>query len=196
MVITTLAGAIVGAVVGSLGTYILQEWRRKKQEKQEIKDLRNSLLAELSTMDDLLPRDYDGRDDTLPIGMSIPSNVYESNSSRLSILSQKETDCVIRFYSGALKFQKMTEEATEVLLTDDRSLEDIIRERGAKGKIQQEWIRCVVTLLENSDEYPDAIRFEGRRIEPQESIGFKDLWIFMNRGGISDKGMEADPVNN
>ena len=194
MVVTSLAGAILGAIVGALGTYMLQGWRRKKQEKKEIKNLRNSLLAELSNMDDLLPSDYDQRGDTLPIGMSIPSNVFESNSGRLSILSQTETDRVIRFYSGALKFQKMIEESMHLFQNNDASPDDIVEERGGKDKIQQEWVRCVLILLENSDEYPDAIQFEGRRIEPDQDIGVRELWIFLNHEGISERGMEAEPV--
>lgn len=109
MVVTTLAGAVVGALVGSLGTYILQGQRRIRQQQNEIDNLRNSLLAELSNMDDLLPSDYDGKIDTVPIGMSIPSNIYLSNTQNLSILTQHETNAVIRFYSGALKLQKMSE---------------------------------------------------------------------------------------
>lgn len=194
MAVTTLAGAVVGALVGSLGTYILQSQRRIRQQQNQIDNLRNSLLAELSNMDDLIPSDYDGENDTVPIGMSIPSNVYESNSQNLSMLKHRETDTVIRFYSGALKIQKMTEEAADILSDEDASPEDIIQERGGKDNIRQEWIRCVVTLLENSDNYPDAIKFEGREINPDSDIGFKDLWVFLNHEAISDRGMQAEPI--
>lgn len=196
MVVGTLSGAILGAIAGSLGTYLLQEHRRKKQEKEEVENLRNSLLAELSCMDDLLSEDHDDRDDIVQIGMSIPSNVFESNSSTLSILESKETERVIRFYSGALKYQKMVEELTDLLADGDKSPENILKKRGGKEKIQDEWIRCVVSLLEHSDGYPESIQFEGREIEPNEDIGFEDLWIFLNYDGISDKGMDAEPVRS
>jgi hypothetical protein len=89
----------------------------------------------------------------------------------------------------------MIEESTDFLQSEDTSPEDIVKKRGGKNKIQEEWIRCVVLLLENSDAYPDAIQFEGRQIEPDDNINIRDLWIFLNYNGISDKGMEAEPIS-
>lgn len=180
---------------GVIGNLYSARLETQKPERAGNQRLRNSLLAELATMDDLLPTDSDGRKDMFPVGISMPSNVFQSNSNRLSILNQEETDRVIRFYSGALKFQKMVEGTVNLLSGDNESLETLIEERGgAKKKIQQEWIRCVVSLLENSAVYPEAIVLEGRRIEPGESIGFEELWIFLNYEGISDKGLEAEPI--
>lgn len=196
MIVTTLAGAVVGALIGSVGTHLLQVRRQREQENQKIVDLRNSLLAELSCMDDLLRSDYDDTDDAFPVGMAIPSEIFESNSGHLSILTQKETERVIRFYSGALKYQKMVEEATNLFLNSNKSPEDILEERKTKPRIREEWIRCVNALLEESDTYPDAIEFEGRKIEPHEDVLFEDLWIFLNHAGINEKGMQAEPIHN
>jgi hypothetical protein len=195
MVVGTLAGAAVGAIFGSLGTHILQIRRERKQEQQEISNLRDSLIAELSCMDELLQSGYDDSDNAVVVGMSIPSGVYESNSNRLSILTQEEVEKVIRFYSAALKYQKMVEEKAELFM-EGASEEDIQKERSAKSRIREEWVRCVVALLEESATYPDAITFEGRRIAPHKEMQFEDLWIFLNHVGISEKGMEAEPINN
>ena len=196
--VTTLVGAISGALVGSLGTYILQGRRRKKQHQKEIEELRDSLLAELSTMDDLRRTDQESRDDILSVGMYIPSNVYGSNTQKLSILTRAETDAIIRFYSGALKYQKSVEETANVVLNGDISIDEIIKEHDEKDKFRQEWVRCVMVLLENSDTYPDVIQFEGEKIEPNSSdnISFEKLWVFLNHEGISDKGMEVKQIVN
>lgn len=194
MVVATLTGAVVGAIVGSLGTYLLQEKRRKREATERTNNLRNSLLAELSCMDDLLLEGHDDRDNVVQIGMSIPSNVYESNSNALSILKDEETERVIRFYSGALKYQKMVEDKADLLSGEGKSPDQFMKKRGGKDKIQDEWIRCVVSLLEHSNNYPDAIRFEGRRIEPDFDIRFKDLWIYLNYEGVQDKGMTVEPI--
>jgi len=196
MVVTTLAGAVVGAIAGSLGTHALQIRRQRNREKDEITDLRNSIIAELSCMDDLLQSDFDDTGDTLPVGMSIPSRVYEANSGRLSLLTQKESERVVRFYSGALKYQKMVEEATDIHVSSDESPVKVYEEREAKPRIREEWVRCVVTLLEESNMYPNAINFEERKIEPQKDMRFEDLWIFLNHSGISDKAINAEPINS
>jgi hypothetical protein len=196
MVIDTLAGAAVGAIIGSLGTHFLQIRRQRNREKQEITNLRHSIIAELSCMDDLLRSSYDDNNDTFPVGMSIPSKIYESNSGRLSLLTQTETERVIRFYSGALKYQKMVEEKADIQLSDSGPPTEIYEEREAKTRIREEWVRSVVALVKESDKYPSAINFEGREIKPHEDIQFEDLWVFLNHSGISEKGMEAEPVND
>jgi len=199
MVVTTLAGAAVGAILGSIGTHLFQIRRQNERQREKISNLRNSLLAELSCMDELLRSEHDDNPETLPIGMSIPSEVYKSNSGQLSLLTQRETEAVIRFYSGALKYQKMIEEATDVLLDDgdrdDEPPKRIHEEREAKPRVREEWVSCVLAVLEESDSYPNAIEFEGRKIEPDEDILFEDLWIFLNHTGINEKGMEVEPVN-
>jgi hypothetical protein len=80
---------------------------RRLQRKMEVEALRRALYEEIGKidyLDDLAMEDYTPNHSTLlPI---VPRTVYEENASKIGLLTEKEVDLVVEFYTRASDVEK------------------------------------------------------------------------------------------
>lgn len=185
--LATLGGATIGAVVGSSGTYLARERSRKKQKKEEIENLRHSLLAELSSMDELANEKSPNYGNVVPAHSVIAGDVYKSNSAKISLLTADEAEAVIRFYSGANKMDNTLETIRELVgESDNPQSHDMTLVNESLDILREEWKTCSLALLSHLDDYPTEMQIDGRKVSVDESISPPELWIVLNHRKMRD----------
>lgn len=97
--LTVIGSALLGAVFGSIGTYILQRKKENREQENQAQRLRKGLLSDLKSMGFFRDwREYydPGRVPSHEIASTI---YFESIASEIGYLSEPESECVTEFYS-------------------------------------------------------------------------------------------------
>lgn len=192
-VFTTLGGAIIGAILGSIGTYWARERSRKKQKREQIEDLRRSLLSELVSMEELATLDSANKATKIPMNNLISSEVYRSNSSKISLLTTEETDAVIRFYSNAIRFEKTVDSTIDAASEIEPSMaHDMTPIHNSRDILREEWKDCVLALIAELEEYSDKVQLGDEHLSVDDSMSSGDLWYVLNpdKLGEGDEDVE------
>jgi len=189
--LSTLGGAILGALLGSYGTYLARERSRKKQERERIENLRRSLVAELGSMDELATQKASNYATQIPAHSTISAEVYKSNSSEISLLTPKEAETVIRFYSGAIKLEQTLDTTRELVVESEYpQMHNLSSLNESIDVLRKEWKKCVLALISHLEDYPSEIQIDDKQIPVDESISPGDLWLVLNH-----KKLEFDDSN-
>lgn len=179
--VPAVVSALFGGVAGSLGTYILRERSRRKERERQITNMRRSLLAELHSMEELATQDSANKSTMLPMHRFVSAEVYRANSSQISLLTEKETEAIVRFYSGAIKFEQ-TLEVTRGQITEETQgpLQDFSGLHHTQDILREEWKECVLALMSELDRYPKEIEIDGETLQIDESRSSGDLWVILD----------------
>lgn len=122
-----LLAAIIG-VGGSYGLY----WKRQKDRRDR---LRHALKAELEAMDffNQWPNEFE---DTVPSHSILSTKTYEANADGLGLLSKKEIDAIVDFYTSARIIQDQIDwNFTISFQTEQIEEATDIREESRKAKV-------------------------------------------------------------
>ncbi|WP_152420559.1 hypothetical protein [Halorubrum tebenquichense] len=97
----TLLSALLGGIIGSIGTYYAQHRLQNSKREKRTEWVRQALMSELETMDalDKWPHNPDGSG--VPHGNWLHNQVYESISGELGRLDEDEMSALIAFHGGA-----------------------------------------------------------------------------------------------
>jgi gas vesicle protein len=180
-IITTLVGATVGAILGSYGTYMARERSRKNQKEERIENLRRSIVAERSSMDELANQKSSNYSTQIPTHRAVSAEVYPSNSSEISLLSPSEAEAVISFYSGALMLEQTLDTTRELVSKSEHpQMHDMNPLNESIDIIRNEWKTSVLTLISELDDHPAEISIDDKQFPVDESMSTADLWIVLN----------------
>lgn len=110
-----LVTAILGGVVGAVGSLIIQILIQRYNRIIQVNRVRRTLIYELESMKPL--DSFETEDHNIPGGNWFHSEVFHSVSTDLGLLSQPEATAVTAFYSNG-KYasdyaQRLTEQATQ-----------------------------------------------------------------------------------
>lgn len=100
MVIEQAASAFIGAIVGSLGTYMVSKKLESEREQEEISQLRKGLSSELDNQPAL---DAWEPGDPIPGHKIVTTEFYSSNCDKISTLP--EVSDIVEYYSWAIVVQ-------------------------------------------------------------------------------------------
>lgn len=115
--ISAILGAIVGGVLGIVGS-LSSQWYNKRVRKKRLK---RALIAEIESMEYTLNKlDDRAEDENLPraaMDANVPTRVYESNAGQLGLFDEDTVKAVVDFYSHILRikyaFRKLNERRSE-----------------------------------------------------------------------------------
>ncbi|MFD1569541.1 hypothetical protein [Halorubrum laminariae] len=189
VLLSSLASAFIGAILGSIGTYAAQEKSRKNKQEEKIKQLRQSLLTELASFDELLNERSSNYRTQIPAHEIITSEVYRSNSSQISLLTAEESESVIRFYSGAIMVNKTLQTARDLITqSQNPDAHDHTTLNKSIDQLREDWKDCVLKLIHNSESYSDRVRIEvedeSEEIKLNDEVPPQFLWWVLNQDRI------------
>lgn len=147
--ISPIAYAFFGAVFGSLGTFVVGEVRDYRRRKREREDLRIALYQEIAGNDttEYLQTGHVPN----PSELSIPSQIFDSNSSKIGLLSEEEIRNVVAYYSRATNLRNLlslVNAASETETDDEQRLKalDLI-----SGQVVAGQLRALAIIAKESD---------------------------------------------
>ncbi|MFC5279164.1 hypothetical protein ACFPM1_10420 [Halorubrum rubrum] len=182
MIISSVGSALIGGIAGGVGTYIVQEKIRANKKEEKIRQLRQSLIAELSCLDELANEKSSNYRTQVPGNEIITAEVYKSNSSQISLLTPEEAEAVIRFYTGAILVNQSIQTARDLISqSDNPQLHDYSSINQSLDRIRQDWKSCVLELMSNMEGYPNQIKIEEEEYTLDEDIPTPILWMVLNR---------------
>lgn len=189
--VATVASGVVGALLGSFATYLGRERSRKNEKREEIETLRRSLVAELASMEELATIDSANKPTKVPIHRLVSSEVYKSNSPKISRLTPREAEAVIRFYSNAIRYEQTLDTTHQLLSNIDASpLHDMSPLHISRDLLRKEWKDCVLALISELDDYPGEIKIDGERYSVDESMSSADIWYVLNLDKLETDDIE------
>ena len=97
----TLISALIGGIIGSVGTYYGQSRLRRKRESKSEEWLRHALLAELESMEALDNWPIEPPSGAVPSGNWLNNQVFESVSTEVGKLDSDELHALILFHGQA-----------------------------------------------------------------------------------------------
>lgn len=196
MIDSPIYAASIGALLGALGTLLVEMGLRRYSRVKQVRRLRSAFLAELASMDHLLPKASDHSPGSASVGFTLPTQVYSANADRISLLTEEETDPLVRVYTGARLLERHSEQMLQILTAegDVDPNKDMKEELGSTENIRKEWKRAVVAILKNSHEKPIHIRYNDRDIEAEQDTDMTDLWILLNCEDLKNKGSDIEII--
>lgn len=93
-----ISSVSIGAIVGSLSTLVVQEYREKRKRDRRRDNIRGSLYAEINQGVEIL-EDY--KNPGAATGQFLPTTTYETVSDEIGLLESGESKKVIRYYAQA-----------------------------------------------------------------------------------------------
>lgn len=95
-----ISAAIIGALLGSIGTYLTRSYFRHKEKTERAQQLRRSLFYELAEMQELAAYSEDRRPSQVSLALTT-TTVFENNAAEIGMLSSEEVEALVRFYTSA-----------------------------------------------------------------------------------------------
>ena len=122
---TPLFSALLGGVIGSVGTYYGQSKLQEQKKSDRTKWLRRVLLAELESMDALDYWPMNPQDRGLPGGNWLHNQVFESVSVESGSLKADELYAIITFHGRARHARSDIETAHAMNQVPDQAIDAI-----------------------------------------------------------------------
>ena len=186
MIISSVGSAIIGGLAGGIGSYIAQEKVRANRKEEKIQQLRQSLLTELSSFDELVHEQSSNYKTQVPANELITPEVYRANSSQISLLTSTEAQAVIRFYTSAIMVNNSIQTARNLIAqSDNPEIHDHTSINTSIDRVRQDWINCVLELMSNLDEYPSQAKVDGDEYTLDKDTPAPILWNVLNQDRVS-----------
>ncbi|MFK8212088.1 hypothetical protein [Haloferax volcanii] len=148
-----MVGAVAGAIVGSVGTFVAGEISRRKKEKKTANRIRTALIYEIYTVSNLASQvqefvnndqgDFSEKDAFSMLKTVVHKDVYSANSDKISLLSEPEISHIVVFYTTLNRFSKTAIENTGTSEDTSEMLSELLSRVTQKGE------ECVKVLDEN-----------------------------------------------
>lgn len=117
MALVPVTSALVGAILGSIGTYLANKRLENERERERILQLRKGLKSELENQPAL---DAWGPGDPIPGHKIVTTEFYSSNCDKISILS--DVSDIVEYYSRAIVVQGSIEYARRNGIKNDSEM--------------------------------------------------------------------------
>ncbi|WP_410764750.1 hypothetical protein [Haloferax sp. DFSO60] len=109
VVSSPVLSAVLGAIIGSLGTYVVRDITRRKREEKKANRLRTALIAEIESIielsmaaernySDTIDDDFERYVQTIQF-ISDRNKIFTSNTNELGHLTKKEIQALVAFHS-------------------------------------------------------------------------------------------------